>query len=333
MTAAEPGNFADLAERLRRRQDGTSIGERTAAELNFGPPPDQVAHPFLTPDGSTFIYGKGGVGKGLITCWLIAQLVRLGHVVMIVDYEGHEREWGSRLRGMGLTHDELRRIEYRAPFSADWLAPAGALKDVADLVREDAKRLSVTYLIVDSYTFATSTGDQLGGMAGAQEYFSALTRIGLPSLTLAHVTGDSGRFPARPFGSVFVHNGARETWSVEQIGERSDDDSVSRVVKVELRNQKRSNGAEFPAQFMTFEFFADGSIVVDTTAPAGRSVADQVADVLHGNPMTVKQIAAAVVEDTGNKFTEDTISKTLRRYPGRFEVDGDKRPKKWTSAA
>jgi len=41
---------------------------------------------------------------------------------------------------------------------------------------------------------------------------------------VAHVKGDSGKFPDRPFGSVFVHNLARETWAVERLGDEPDTD-------------------------------------------------------------------------------------------------------------
>ena len=180
-----------------------SIGCRTAADLRYGLPPDQLADPFLTPEGPTVIYARGGTGKGMTACWLTQRLVAGSHVVMVLDFEGHEREWGSRLRGLGLTDDELSRVHYRAPFSSDWTAPTGSLAAVAQAIRDDAARLGVTVLIVDSYSVATSNGDTMGGEAAAREYFSALARIGLPSLTIAHVRGDSGKFPDRPFGSVF----------------------------------------------------------------------------------------------------------------------------------
>jgi AAA domain len=328
--SAEPIEMDELAERLRRKQAGQSIGDRTAADLTYGPPPDQLVDPFLTPDGATILYGKGGTGKGLIACLLTSRLVRAGQVVMILDYEGHEREWGSRLRGLGLTADELAAVHYRAPFGPDWLAERGELDQVAELVRTDAQRVGATYLIVDSYVVATSTGDTMGGAPAAQEYFAGLTRVGIPSLTLAHTKGDSARFPERPFGSVYVHNLARETWAVERTNDPDqDDDYAPRVVALELRNRKANGRAIAAAQFATFSFFADGSIEVDTTAPAGRSLGDMAADAMADGPKTQKQIAAAIREDTGQNVNEDTIGRTLRRYPRRFRVVGETRPKTW----
>ena len=312
------------------------IGTRTARDLLHGSPPDQLVHPFLTPDGATCLYGKGGVGKGLLACWLMRELVRTGHMVMIIDFEGHEREWGSRLRGLGLTDEELGRIHYRAPFGDDWTARRGSLADVADLVREDRERVGATILMVDSYTPATSTGDTMGGAPAAQEYFGALVRIGLPSLTIAHVRGDSERFPDRPFGSVFVHNLARETWAVEQLAveDESDHDWIRvdpHVVALELRNKKANGRAQTLPQFVTFSFYGDDTIEVDRGAPEGRSVASLAAAVLSTTPgLTPTQIVKAIKEDSGQVVNEDTLSRKLRGLPAKFVANRSHRPYTWS---
>lgn len=330
---------AEEVEVYRRHHYGDryvpkTIGCRTAVDLRCGLVLDQLAGEFLTPEGPCVIYGRGGTGKGMVTCWLVRRLVRAGHVVMIVDFEGHEREWGSRLRGLGLTDDELARVHYRAPFGSDWTMPTGALSVVAELIRTDAERLGVTYLIVDSYSVATSNGDTMGGEAAAREYFSALARIGLPSLTIAHVRGDSGRFPDRPFGSVFVHNLARETWAVERVG---DDPEVTdaepfapHVVALELRNKKANARPAIPAQFVTFSFYADGTIEATDDRPGGRTVADMAADVLADGPMTLPAIRKAIAEDTGESVSEDALRKALGvRGHGRFVQSTGKRPRTW----
>ena len=337
----DPWDLIDAAETVNvptpAKAADMTIGSRTAADLRHGMAPPQLADPFLTAEGPPVIYARGGTGKGLLACWLALRLVRSGHVVMVIDFEGHEMEWGSRLRGLGLTDDELGRIHYRAPFGSDWTAPTGSLSAVADAIRDDAARLAVTYLVVDSYSVATSNGDTMGGEAAAREYFSGLARIGLPSLTIAHVRGDSGKFPERPFGSVFVHNLARETWAVEQIGndepETIDLDEIRfgpHVVALELRNKKANARSKSPAQFVTFSFFGDGTIEAATGGPADRSVADIAADVLAEGPATLSKIAAAIKEDTGRTVSGDALSVTLKRYPRRFEQSASGRPRTWT---
>jgi hypothetical protein len=330
MRSARNGSAPDDA-------DPTTIGTRTAADLRSGMPPAQLAGHFLTPEGPTILYARGGTGKGLVTCWLIAQLVRAGHVVMVLDYEGHEREWGSRLRGVGLADDELRQVHYRAPFGPEWTAQTGPLSVVAPAVRDDCARLAVTYLVVDSYSVATSNGDTMGGEQAAREYFTALAAIGLPSLTIAHVRGDSSRFPERPFGSVFVHNLARESWAVEKIGEQErdpfdDTGYAPAVVALELRNQKSNGRAKAPAQFVTFSFYADGTITLAESEPVRRPVADLAADVLAEGPMTLAQIISAIKEDDGRAVSEDSLRTTLRRHPDRFSEATSGRPRKWAAA-
>ncbi|HEY5520796.1 MAG TPA: hypothetical protein VIK08_09065 [Candidatus Limnocylindrales bacterium] len=312
-----------------------SIGTRTALDLRHGTPPQQLAEPFLTPEGPTFIYARGGTGKGITTCLLAKRLVAAGHVVMVVDFEGHEREWGSRLRGLGLSDEELGRIAYRAPFGSDWTAPTGPLATVAVALRDDADRIGATYLIIDSYSVATSNGDTMGGEQAAREYFTGLATIGLPSLTIAHVRGDSGKFPDRPFGSVFVHNLARETWAVERLGDDepdSDPDLIAfgpHVVALELRNRKSNGRRQSAPEFLTFSFYADGTIEATTDRPAGRTVADLAADVLADGPLTVPKIAAAIKEDTGQSVDEGTLRRTLTRHPRRFEQATSGRPRTW----
>jgi hypothetical protein len=309
-----------------------TIGIRTALDLVFGPPPRPLADPFCTEDGATVVYARGGTGKGLVACWLISRMVRAGHVVLVLDFEGHAREWGSRLRGLGLTDDELGVVHYRAPFdAADWTAESGALSDIADAIRADADRLGATFVVVDSYSVATSNGDTMGGESAAREYFGALVRIGRPSLTIAHVRGDSGRFPDRPFGSVFVHNLARETWAVERIEAADDGDAEAyapAVVALELRNRKANGRPMAPAQFVTFSIFADGTTEVTTDRPRNRSVADLAADALADGPLTLPKLRTAIAEDTGQDVDTDTLGRTLRRNRDRFEASA-KRPRTW----
>ena len=158
------------------------------------------------------------------------------------------------------------------------------------------------------------------------------------ALTIAHVRGDSGKFPERPFGSVFVHNLARETWAVERLGdddpEAIDPDEIRfgpDVVSLELRNKKANARPKSAAQFVTFSFFPDGSIEVVTDGPAGRSVADLAADALADGPLTLPKIAAAIKEDTGQVVSVENIRSAVARHPRRFAQDkSGKRPYPWS---
>jgi hypothetical protein len=203
----------------------TTVGRRTLDDLPSGSPPSQLVPPFLSPEGVTILYGLGGEGKGYVSLWLALQLVRNRQRVTVIDFENHPGEWGRRSRAMGYTAGERRMVDYRAPFADEWTARRGPLGVVADLLREDLDEIGhpFNYLIVDSYTTAASGDDGMGGARAAQEFFNGITRLGRPALVIAHVAGGGDKFPDKPFGSVFVHNLARETWAVARVDENQDD--------------------------------------------------------------------------------------------------------------
>ena len=300
-----------------------TIGNQTLADLACGDPLPQLADPFIAAEGTTVLYGPGGVGKGWMSIYLASRLVQAGNRVMVLDYELHNGEWGRRAHALGFTEEQRRMVHYRAPFGNEWTAAKGPLNDVADLVRTDCDKQDVDVIILDSYTTATSTGDQMGGAAGAQEFFNGISRIGRPALVLAHVAGACGRFPDRPFGSVFVHNLARETWAVESSTDEpavtgAPGDYQPSTMALELRCKKRSTGAKPEPQFVTFNFFADHTVSVTTIQPVLRGIADLAADVLQRKraPMPAAAIAKAIEADTGEKHTPETIRRTLDRNSG-----------------
>jgi len=324
-TVREPS--AEHEREPRTALPGT-VGTRTLADLPCGDPLPPLIGEFIAAEGTTVLYGPGGVGKGWLSVHFAWQLVKTGRQVMVIDFELHEGEWGRRARRMGWTEPELEMVHYRAPFGEDWTAPKGTLGEVAERLRADCDRVGVDVIILDSYTTATSTSDSLGGQAGAQEFYSGIARIGRPALVLAHVAGASPRFSDRPFGSVFVHNLARETWALEGAADETPEAAWEpgtyppTTMALELRCKKRSAGLKPLPQFLTFNFFADGSVTVTTIQPVIRGVADLSVDVLRRAkaPMTVAAIAKAITADTNEKHTPETIRKTLDRNHGhRFK--------------
>ena len=227
-------------------------------DLPYGPTPPQLIGPFLDPEGPTMIYGPGGTGKGLTACVLLAGLVQSGHRVLVLDYENHPGEWGRRIRAMGLApYDLLRNIHYRSPYSPDWNGPKGTIGNVAEAVREECDRLGITYVVIDSYLASTGADAAMGGLNGAAEYFTALTTIGRPSLTIAHVTGDTKRFPEKPYGSIHVKTQCRETWAMEAGENDAETEDLmprlgKRPVNLELRNTKKSTDEKHRPVFINF---------------------------------------------------------------------------------
>ncbi|MDQ6878320.1 MAG: hypothetical protein M3082_11660, partial [Candidatus Dormibacteraeota bacterium] len=236
---------------------------------------------------------------------------------------------GRRAHALGFKREDRMMVNYRAPFGAEWTAKRGSLSQVAAVLRadlDDAERYA-DYIIIDSYTTATSTGDAMGGMAGAQEFFSGVAMLARPVLVIAHVAGGQERFPAKPFGSVFVHNLARETWAVERVGES---DETSGSMTLELRNMKANNQPKVAPEFLTFNFAEDGSVSVDREEPAGMTLADQAEAVLSRsiNAMTVKDIARMLKADEGRSVTDENLRRVLMRDSVRFSRTAEM-PYKW----
>ncbi len=331
------GTLRPLAELGEALFASASIGDQTAEDLPWGKPPPQMAPPFLTPEGATVLYGKGGVGKGMTACWLVQRLVRDGTAVMVLDFEFHPREWGSRLRRMGLTAGELRMVHYRSPSSDAWTAKGGDLARVWELVRADCDRLGVGYLVVDSYTTGSAGDSELGGQEAAKAFFGALSLLQRPSLVLAHVNGQAQRFPEKPFGSVFVHNLARETWAVEASEEQGDADAQRMpgdpdyTVELELRNMKQNTRGKARPQRLSFSVWdgddaRPGSIAVEhgTVGAGKQSVAQMMLDAIEDRgPLTAKQMAEAILDMWGERVDAASIRQALKRDGGaRFTVVG-----------
>jgi hypothetical protein len=333
------------AERLAAERGVTApinkdMGALTLHSLPHGSVEPPLVPPFLTPNGATILFGPGGVGKGMLSVYFTRELQRAGINPMVIDYESHRDEWGRRARNMGYTEDELQSIPYREPFGDEWKAGRGTLIQVAAMLREECDALGTEYLILDSYAASTSSGDALGGQAAADEFFAGLRIIGRPALVIAHVTGNAQRFPDKPFGTVFVHNYARETWAVEAasdtISEVSFDHDTNplqpSVLALELRQKKRNVGRPAPPQFINFSFFHDEHIEVDRVQPAGRmSIADMFVSVMERSdkPLTVKELRAKIKADFDYDADRDTAEKTLNRNETRF-ARGDTAPYSWS---
>ena len=189
----------------------------------------------LDPDDHTILFGDGGAGKGMIAAWWTSCLTRGWDIdkkvpvfdpktVLILDYESHaETEWRKRVEKFG---GDLKRVHIVRPAAAIW--------DIAGSVAELVKELRVDYVVVDSALYAC-TGADAYTPEGATQYTLAIAQFRRPVLTLAHKT-KSKDDQDKPFGSVFWHNGARLTISVDAKG--YDDPR-------ELHTRKANHGADF----------------------------------------------------------------------------------------
>jgi hypothetical protein len=324
-------------EQVEEQVAAQTASLQTLHSLPYGTPPlPLVLDTFLAPEGWTVFYANGGTGKGLLALWMMRFVLLDPEArIAVLDYEGHRWEWGNRARAIGWTDDELKRVIYIDPYDPVW-TKGHTLSGIAPEMRRVGDDQNVVLYVVDSYTTAAGSDTDMGGVKGAVDFFKAGTALGKPGLVLAHTSASDERFPAKPFGSSFVHNLARETWAGAQVGAetgllvKGQFGVTASSIQVELRNKKRSVGARTTAsQLFDIEFRSTGAIRIDYTQNYLRPLRDLIADVLTGSsgPMTAKAISAAIKEDYEREVDETTITRTLARgIDGVGEV-GAKRPK------
>lgn len=264
----------------------------------------------LDPEGSTVLFGEGGVGKGVEAASWIVGLVGLGYRVLLVDYEGHPGEWARRIGTLG-GRDVSEAVMYVMPAGPAWQGVRGPLWAQADDLRRLADEHGATYMVVDSAVPACGATDPLKPEAASQ-YAMGLERIGRPALTLAHVTkaGD-GRMP---FGSAFWHNLSRVTWSLERDGETL------------ILNNRKANSYAWLGRFAVTFTWHDGALGEVSERSYSLALADMLAEVLANGPLTVAEICAQLDPDEdGAPPKADSIRKTLRRgCPEHYRKVGDR---------
>jgi len=130
-------------------------------------------------------------------------------------------------------------------------------------------------MVVDSIVPACGGTDALKPEAAGQ-YAAALIGIGLPTLSLAHVTKADN--PVYPFGSIFWHNLARMSWSLTRDGET-----------VQLACRKANNYDHLGRFVVTTTWFEGRLGEVDLT-PYSVVLADRIAETIAPDPLTVAEI-------------------------------------------
>lgn len=270
---------------------------------------------FLDPDDATVLYGDGGTGKGVLAASWAAALSRDGEIVLILDYEAHARtEWRPRVEAFG---GDLERVRISQPKIAIW--------DAADDIAAEAASVGATWVFVDSVAYAC-LGLEVEKSATAIRYSAAITRLGLPTLSLAHTTKADGD-QRHPFGSVFWSNGARVTISMTGRGD------APRV----LENRKTNQRAPFAPVSIDWSWSSTGKLpgsLAESQHAVG--IADRAHAALAPNlRLTVEEIRAAINADGGPTVTltgvRNALKREAQRAQSRFRSDGRK-PARWSRA-
>jgi hypothetical protein len=296
-----------------------SLGALPLCEISTEPPPPMLLDR-LDPSGHTILYGTGGIGKGTYTSYLITQLVRAGHHVLILDYEDHREEWARRVYGLG-GRDATAGVTYVAPSSKSWQGARGAIWDQEEDLAKLAIECGATFLVIDSIVMAcTGTDVATGDTKAPQKYSDVVNRIGVPALSLGHISRSQNGM-TYPFGPIFWHNTARVTWSMEPAN-----DGIS----IKLQNRKHNNYQAQPTYVVTVEWFNNLPREVREQRQTV-VLADLIDEALEENRLTEEELLATLnadlPEDT-KPHTKNSINKALNRGTKpehlRFEKVGDK---------
>ena len=297
-------SVGDLASAVRER-----LGFRLVAEISTDAPPPMLIER-LDPSSHTILYGTGGVGKGTLTAWWIVQLVAAGHRVLIVDYENHPDEWSRRIHGLG---GDRSAVGWVAPLTAAWRGRLGAIWVQAPELAELARDWGATYLVLDSVVPACGAIDPLKPEAAGQ-YAGALERIGLPALSLAHVTKSESL--SYPFGSVFWHNLARVTWSLKADGE-----GAAVLAMRKANNYPRATRQRIEALYLNGQLRGLHERAVTVV------LAERIDEALGSERLSPAEITNAIneaLEDGAEEVKRNSVIGALRRgarmRPPRYDV-------------
>lgn len=182
-----------------------------------------LLRPLIPHQGHTIWFGAGESGKTYIAL-ATALSVAYGtdsvgydygpQPVLFIDYESDEQIIKRRLeriaRGLEI---ELSPAFYREMFH--YWPGRGPIASMIPALRRKAEQ-GVALMVVDSAALAAG-GSPLDEQV-ALGYFNAIRAVGIPCVTLAHMT--KAEDDRHPLGSIFWHTSARATWLVKAAEEQ-----------------------------------------------------------------------------------------------------------------
>ena len=336
------------AESLNARKNGqaqtepapdATTGALPISGMIVTPPPPPLVGVFMATAEDTIMFGRGGSTKGTTAAFMALEVVKAdpAAVVYVLDFEHHEGEWAGRIRRLGATDKHMGRIHYASPYAKAWTYPTGQLIEVWPYVKADCDRLNVTLLVIDSMTAASDAGEAMGGKQVADDYFRAVRQIGRRALHLAHVTGNAETWPDRPFGSVHIHNYARETWAIALTEETAPDTLGASSATAELRCKKAQDRPKPKPQVIRYSYEPFNASIAarltERSVTRGDLVYESLLRLPAGKTLSTKAIAAAVKRETGETLSEAVVYDAIRRDShGRFVPDKGKYPVEYKAA-
>ena len=200
-----------------------------------------LLYPFLEENSPNILFGKGGSGKTYIALRMaisyatgndfIGELPTKTGNTLFIDYESSGSNFQHRITQLlgslqAVPDDSLKRFFYYDPKGMP-------LKDVVKQVKKIILKRSITFVIIDSAALAC--GGQPEEAGTAIDYFNALAKLKITTLTIAHETKSEEH--DKPFGSVFFYNSARNIFNAQ-----NDQEQDENVIHTGLFHRKSNNG-------------------------------------------------------------------------------------------
>ena len=270
-----------------------------------------LVEPFLRRRQPSVFFGDGGEGKSTLALATCLSLTT-GHpfipgVIIQQIGNAYYADFESDIDDViGVAHDLCKGAG--VPFPKERLFYrrfSGALIDHADAILRDIAAHQIDAIGIDS--LVASGGMDANESEAARMYFNAIRTFGIASLGVSHVSkGDD----AKPFGSIFWWNLARNIWHIQ----KTQDAGESKFL-VAMHHKKANRGALRKSVGLSVTFdngivYTTTDIQVDPKLAKGTSVIEQICYVIKEHEAQIADIAV----DTG--FKADTIRRVLNRYRG-----------------
>jgi len=275
-----------------------------------------AAAPLVSRSDITVVFGDGGTFKSFLAIAL-GLTVSTGHEiipgvpatpgptelskVLFLDYEADQGTFEERLGQIcRANHIEKSEVEGRLFYKR----MAASLAESAAEVRKLIKELGITMVVLDS--LAPACGPEPEGADATTRTFSALRSFGpgVGKLITAHVSKVMADFKgkARPYGSVFNANLARDTWEVVRSGGQDG------ALTVGLYHRK-TNRVSYPDIVLDIAFVGDTL----TITPGDGSHHDEQDGKQTGKPQRPQVLAA--LKDSNAPMTCQAIADATDLLP------------------
>lgn len=178
----------DVVSIARAITDGTFVPE-TPVLLEI-----EGAQPLLYPGRIHSIFGPPGGGKSWVAAAGVAERLKLGEYVLVIDWEDASHGWTLRLIQLGCTTDDIARLDYRNPASSLQWGIGGGLLDTDT---------PWTLVVIDSAGEAMAAqGIELADDKGTAAWFQLAKKFTIRTerpavLMLDHVPKAAGDEPAK----------------------------------------------------------------------------------------------------------------------------------------